>query len=122
MDLALGRGISGFARKLSGQSHQRRSFRPETLLADVEGHKGIAVGRDDIGAGLDELAMYLAHDLRAFRQRKGRPFWLLEPGAEPAQLTAHAAIKDSDRARHVSPSLELAFCCPSRHQQQASCR
>jgi hypothetical protein len=65
-------------------------------VADVEGHHGVAVGRDDLRAGTDEVQVCLHHGLGGFSQCQGRPFGLTERRTTSSQFAAHAAVEDDD--------------------------
>ena len=60
----------GLARQPAGGVGQGLGFVLEAV-ADVEGHHGVAVGRDDLRAGTDEVQVCLKHGLGGFGQRQG---------------------------------------------------
>ena len=55
---------------------------------------GVRIGRDDVRAGVDEIAVHGDHGLRIVEQRAGRPESVAGFEAARGQFLAHAAIQD----------------------------
>jgi len=79
-----------------GQLGQFVPSRREAIVTEVEGHDGVAVGGDHLGAGVDEVAVCAHHPVGAVEQGQRGPLRLTERRADAHELAPHATVEDGD--------------------------